>query len=191
MGLRVASPFTREPFKEWALGTGKQDCIQERLLEARPGEDRIAKITGKVPLREAFPDAVSAWRLKDPIEVGSGSTMLGANGGEFFLKFSDKETLAREQERILREHAIVIRDSEHLFYFNAFCKAFSLFDATADISEERIAPIDETEKESTGLRIPDRIIDHKDACIACHYLLPLPETLFCKVCGAWPARKTT
>eukprot|EP00122_Pirum_gemmata_P008013 Pgem_evm1s7374 len=40
---------------------------------------RMVHVTGKIPLREAFPESISAWRRKDPIEVGSGSRRLSVD----------------------------------------------------------------------------------------------------------------
>ena len=78
--------------------------------------------TGKIPLREAFPESFSAWRRKDPIEVGSGSTELSRP--TFWTDLISSEELEGEQKRILEQDAVEIRDSEHLWYYREFLKQF-------------------------------------------------------------------
>jgi hypothetical protein len=55
-------------------------------IELSPTFERVMHITGKTCLRNAFPDSLAAYRRKDPIEVGSGSTdfNLGKGGAAFF-----------------------------------------------------------------------------------------------------------
>jgi len=78
--------------------------------------------TGKIPLREAFPESLSAWRRKDPIEVGSGSTQL--SNPAFWTGLIDAAELESEQKRIAKEDGVKIRDSEHLCYYREFLKQF-------------------------------------------------------------------
>lgn len=78
--------------------------------------------TGKIPLREAFPESFSAWRRKDPIEVGSGSTELSQPG--FWTDLIGAEELESEKLRVAKDDAVTIRDSEHLWYYREFLKQF-------------------------------------------------------------------
>lgn len=172
LGLDVKSPYTEAIFKDWALSSlDKALCIGERELETKPGEQRILHRTGKLPLRDAFPDAFSAWRRKDPIEVGSGATILGANEGKYFSSLISADELLKEKERILHEDHLIIRNPEHLYYYRVFRKAFpSLSDNNS--------------------RLPRRgSRGDEGCCIACHFQLSRPTSDFCRVCGQWPARR--
>lgn len=77
--------------------------------------------TGKIPLREAFPESFSAWRRKDPIEVGSGSTELSTP--TFWTDLIAADELESEK-KLIAEDGITIRDSEHLWYYREFLKQF-------------------------------------------------------------------
>ncbi|GBG34482.1 Asparagine synthetase glutamine-hydrolyzing [Hondaea fermentalgiana] len=124
LGLKVTSPFTAPIFADWALSSlDKALCIGKRDLEAAPGEARQHRQTGKLPLREAFPEAISAWRRKDPIEVGSGATVLGKEEGRYFSDLINAEELLQEKQRLLREDKVVIRNPEHLYYYRVFRQA--------------------------------------------------------------------
>ena len=75
IGLEIYSPFTDPQFIEWAVNnTDMYDCVSDLPMELTPGpaESRVLHQTGKVCLRLAFPDSPSAYRRKDPIEIGSG-----------------------------------------------------------------------------------------------------------------------
>mmetsp|Transcript_10641 Transcript_10641/g.17368 ORF Transcript_10641/g.17368 Transcript_10641/m.17368 type:complete len:359 (+) Transcript_10641:539-1615(+) len=169
LGITVVSPFMEGCFKSWALeNLGKAECIGTRNLESFPNEEKTLRKTGKIPLREAFPDAISAWRRKDPIEVGSGSTLLSQNKGKYFSENKTSEDVEAEIKMILETDQVVIRDAEHLFYYRAFRKQFPDLENCTEL--------------------PRRVIGGEDSCIGCHFQLPFKDTLFCKICGAWPAR---
>ena len=183
LGLKaVASPFLEPSFIEWVTtSTSRADCITEMPIELSPTTERIMHITGKVCLRNAFPDSPSAHRRKDPIEMGSGATNLNVSkgGAEFFgslmlMPPSPEGQLLFEAERdmIFEREGVVIKDLEHLFYYREFLRCF---------------PSDCTglKKKGLGLDI-ERFV--ADACIGCGYQLRKPDDLFCYVCGAWPAR---
>ena len=85
IGLEVYSPFTDPQFIDWVVNnTDMYDCVSDLPMELTPGpaESRVLHQTGKVCLRLAFPDSPSAYRRKDPIEVGSGCCQ--ANLLEYF-----------------------------------------------------------------------------------------------------------
>lgn len=155
LGAKVVSPYLQQSFIEHALSLGKDACVGDRLIELYPGYPRELHITGKVCLREAFPDSLSAWRRKDPIEVGSGSTQLSKP--EFWENKTVEFTADPSQ--------VVLRDKEHATYYQSFSRVF-----------------------------PGGIVEHKktgsDPCIGCHHDLYSPKTLFCRTCGAWPARRS-
>ncbi len=148
LGVRVETPYADSAVVKFALGLSKADKVAV-----------YSRITwGKVLLRLAFPEATSAWRRKDPIEVGSGSTRLPT----FFRERIALETLEAEKERIEREDRIEIRDAEHLAYYRRFHRLFG---------------------DSPPL---PRYVG--DCCEKCGFQLPTPESTFCFTCGAWPAR---
>jgi asparagine synthase (glutamine-hydrolysing) len=165
-------------FSAWALGLSKAACIGERPIELCPAGERLVHQTGKLPLRGAFPRALSAWRRKDPIEVGSGSDKLGK--GWF------------ESEEAIRVHGIfpaplgtplgdaiaaarvVPRDAECQANFGAFLAAYPAVGRGVDLPANGPTPA--------------RRLGHVGSCIECGYALSRPTAMFCRVCGAWPAR---
>ena len=114
---------------------------------------------GKLALREAFPEAEARWRTKDPIEVGSGSRALG----RYFADRIPAGRFASERQRILEDERVEIRDPEHLAYYRRF---------RAVLGGDR-----------TGARFGP------NGCTACGYDLEDDRTLFCRTCGAYPARR--
>ena len=62
MGLISESPYMEQSFIDFAVTTSRADCVGERMIELAPGDERMLHITGKLCLREAFPDSPSAWR---------------------------------------------------------------------------------------------------------------------------------
>jgi asparagine synthase (glutamine-hydrolysing) len=185
LGLKAAaSPFLEPSFIEWVTtSTGRKDCISEMPIELSPSTERIMHITGKVCLREAFPDSPSAHRRKDPIETGSGATDLNVSkgGGVFFGSLLDMPPtpegqllFSQEAERLQREHGVAIKDVEHLYYYREFLKCFPLPDEPQGHM-----------KAGCGIDI-DRYSG--DDCVGCGYKLRDPTDMFCYVCGAWPAR---
>lgn len=91
-------------------------------MHAVPGTALETHKTGKIPLREAFPESFSAWRRKDPIEIGSGSTELSRAG--FWTELISTAELEAEKQRIATDEGVTIRDSEHLWYYREFLRQF-------------------------------------------------------------------
>jgi asparagine synthase (glutamine-hydrolysing) len=148
LGVEVKAPYTDPDVVRFATG------LPKRLKVAQ----RNGTTVGKWVLRWAFPECESRWRRKDPIEVGSGSTRLPA----WFAERTSAKRLAEEQERILNEDRVEIRDAEHLAYYQAF---------------RRQLP-GSLEKRSFGA----------DSCAHCGFDLPRSDSTFCTTCGAYPAR---
>ncbi|KAK9814684.1 hypothetical protein WJX72_009768 [[Myrmecia] bisecta] len=118
LGVHVSSPYLDEAVIKHALSLTKADCVAEHE----------GQLLGKMALRAAFPEVTSCWRSKDPIEVGCGSTELGARPwlnkrGYFDGKISDA-AFAREVATIAHNHEVAIRDKEHLHYYRAFREVF-------------------------------------------------------------------
>ena len=57
-----------------------------------------------------------AWRMKDPIEVGSGTTTLPSF---FNLRIDDSE-FEDKRKKYLEEDKVAIRDKEQLFYYEVY-----------------------------------------------------------------------
>ncbi|KAI1318249.1 hypothetical protein EDD11_006945 [Mortierella claussenii] len=167
LGLRLVQPYL-DP----ELIVFSQQCTREEKInyhdhpQDREWQDRLSgrQLHGKFILREAFEgEAFSAWRKKEPIEVGSGTTILP----KMFQESMDPEELEREQDRILTEDGIKIRDVEHLQYYRVFQKVFG-----TDLST-----------------YPEKLKrDGRDPCPGCGFNLTTPDQTFCVICGQWPAR---
>lgn len=163
LGMTAASPYTEASFIAWALSsTRKKDCVADDMpIELAPHTDRVPHVVGKVCLRNAFPSSGAAFRRKDPIEVGGGTSDLRLTN-YFDSHFSDAE-FELKKESMLLEDRVVVRDKEHLFYYQAFRKAFP-------------------EGLSDGPRWGS------DPCRSCGYQIQSLSETFCHVCGEWPAR---
>ncbi|KAF9314361.1 hypothetical protein BG003_004272 [Podila horticola] len=161
-----------QPFLDPELIKFSQQCTRDEKInyhehtQEREWQDRLSgqQLHGKFILREAFEkEAFSAWRKKEPIEVGSGTTVLP----KMFQESMSAEELQKEQERILSEDGIKIRDVEHLQYYKVFLKVFG-----RDVST-----------------YPAKLVkDGRDPCPGCGFNLTTPDQTFCVICGQWPAR---
>ncbi|KAF9292296.1 hypothetical protein BGZ68_008261 [Mortierella alpina] len=161
-----------QPYLDPELIAFSQQCTRDEKINYhdhpvdREWQDRLSgrQLHGKFILREAFEDeAFSAWRKKEPIEVGSGTTVLP----KMFQESMSAEDLKKEQDRILEQEGIKIRDVEHLQYFKVFKKVFG-----DDMST-----------------YPEKLKkDGRDPCPGCGFNLSTPDQTFCVICGQWPAR---
>ncbi|KAJ3053040.1 hypothetical protein HK097_005172 [Rhizophlyctis rosea] len=155
----VIQPFLHPDVIQFAL-----TCKKSELVGTCP---ETGKPLGKWILREAFPEAHSCWRRKDPIEVGSGTTHLP----KLFETLYDAEEVEREKARIWDEDRIQIRDAEHLHYYRIFRRTFWKEDS-------------EGRKWECGVERYG-----SDPCRSCGFQLQRPDQYFCVVCGEWPARE--
>ncbi|KAF9346086.1 hypothetical protein BGX26_002436 [Mortierella sp. AD094] len=161
-----------QPYLDQELIAFSQQCTRDEKInyhdhpKEREWQDRLEgrQLHGKFILREAFEEeAFSAWRKKEPIEVGSGTTVLP----KMFQESMSPEELKKEQDRILAQDGVQIRDVEHLKYYKVFKKVFG-----DDLST-----------------YPEKLTkDGGDPCPACGFNLNSPEQTFCVICGQWPAR---
>lgn len=160
-GLTSHSPYTEPTFVEWAVTkTVRADCIKTRPIILALGGEAIEHVAGKMCLREAY-ETVSSWRRKDPIEVGSGITVIGHD--PFWADLiSDQEHEAARADAEAR--GIVIKNKEHLANFRAFEKAGFL---DAHPKNSRLA---------LG-----------QGCVGCCF--KIGDATFCYVCGAYPAQR--
>lgn len=147
VGIEISSPYTDPEVVEYAVTLPRSAKIGEH----------DGTILGKMILRTAFPEAISRWRRKDPIEVGSGTTRLPT----WFAKRTSVQQFERERAEIRDSDRIEIRDPEHLAYYRVFRKIFG-----SRLSEPRFT---------------------SGCCAHCGFPLAHPEATFCRTCGAYPA----
>jgi asparagine synthase (glutamine-hydrolysing) len=106
LGVGVDSPYVSSSVREFAVSLGYEDLVGEYE----------GKLFGKRILREAFSSMLPkeiAWRLKTPIEYGSGSTALKHVAEE---SVTDTE-FERERERAATQDSVKLRDKEQCFYY--------------------------------------------------------------------------
>ncbi|KAJ3364764.1 hypothetical protein GGF31_008910 [Allomyces arbusculus] len=169
LGIRVVQPYMDARVVDFALS-----CDRPDLINTHDGAEH-----GKYCLRMAFPWVHSAWRGKDPIEVGAGTTVLP--------KLLAASTTTANLERGIRnakaQYGITIRDAEHLLYFQHFQ---AIFLDRPQLPTAATA-VELTEADARTRRVlPAR--HGSDPCRECAYQLQAPTQMFCVVCGAWPAR---
>lgn len=108
-GLGVKAPYLDEKLKEFAMGLGVEFKIGRRKGE----------LFGKWILREAYegmlPEEI-IWRVKTPIERGTGTSMLPS----LFEKEISDELFNERRKFYLDEDSVRIRDKEHLAYYEVF-----------------------------------------------------------------------
>jgi asparagine synthase (glutamine-hydrolysing) len=106
LGMVVDSPYVSPTIREFALSLGYDDLIG----------DYEGQRFGKKILREAFSSLLPreiTWRLKTPIEYGSGTTALKQLAEK---SLSDTE-FERERERAATQDLVKLRDKEQCFYY--------------------------------------------------------------------------
>lgn len=109
MGIEVRAPFLDPEVKKFAMNMDPRYNVQEERGE----------VWGKWILRKAYEDVLPPevrWRDKNPIEVGSGTTILPKFMAQ---KISDSE-FAAKKKKILETDHVTIRDKEQLIYYEAY-----------------------------------------------------------------------
>ncbi|KAI9338963.1 hypothetical protein DFJ73DRAFT_847292 [Zopfochytrium polystomum] len=207
--LRVVQPFVDPAVVEFAL-----TCDVADLLGPDPEEAGL--VHGKLVLRVAVPEAgPSRWRRKVPLETGSGVTPVGDAFAAAWNETSGEmgkgddaskspAALAAARRRVFDEDGIVIRDAEHLHYYNIFRAIFAEEEFTSradgmDGDEDRRGegrPVLEDAALWRAHQGTSRVAwkckalrFSTDPCIRCGFQLERPDQFFCKTCGAWPARE--
>ncbi len=113
LGVEVRLPYLAPQFKALAISLNV-------WLKVRKEKGRV---WGKWILRRAFENIVPpeiAWRVKAPIEVGSGTTILPAL---FAVRIPDLE-FSEKKRKYLDDDGVVIRDKEHFFYYEIYRREF-------------------------------------------------------------------
>jgi asparagine synthase (glutamine-hydrolysing) len=109
LGIGVDSPYASSSIREFAVSLGHEDLVCEYQ----------GSRFGKKILREAFASLLPqeiVWRLKTPIEYGSGSTAL-REVAEQSVSDADFE---RERDRAASEDLVKLRDKEQTFYYRMY-----------------------------------------------------------------------
>ncbi|KAA8498483.1 putative asparagine synthetase, glutamine-hydrolyzing [Porphyridium purpureum] len=75
IGCVALSPYTHPLFASWALQQPKSACVGEAPIIVHLGDEPQLHVTGKLCLRRAI-DTPSAWRRKEPIQMGSRSEIM-------------------------------------------------------------------------------------------------------------------
>ncbi|RHY95165.1 hypothetical protein DYB31_003503 [Aphanomyces astaci] len=157
LGLTVRSPFLDPRVVEFALSLGKHALVGDKTPVPN------GKTYGKLVLRQAFPEAFSQWRDKEPIEQGAGTSQLRLG----YFGDANVRGFHSRQRQLYQQHHVVLRDHEHLVYFEHFLAAFG-----------------------GSLDAVPKVRDGDDPCPACRFDLSSKDQDFCITCGFWPARTT-
>lgn len=162
-GITAHSPYTEPSFVAWAVAeTGREDCIGRAPIAVEHGGPVVEHETGKMVLRRAY-DTGSSWRRKDPIEVGSGVTIISEDPfWSGLISDADFEAAAAD----LRGRGFLLQSKEHLANFRAFEDAFGR-DGARHPTKKRL---------ETG-----------EGCVGCCF--EIGAATWCEVCGAYPAQR--
>lgn len=109
LGIEVVQPYLDSEVQKFAMNLDPRYNVQEERGE----------VWGKWILRKAYEDVLPPeirWRDKNPIEVGSGTTILPKYLAK---KISDSEFEAKKK-KILETDNVTIRDKEQLIYYEAY-----------------------------------------------------------------------
>jgi asparagine synthase (glutamine-hydrolysing) len=109
LGIEVKLPFLDPEFKDFAMKTDSGLKVRQEK----------GQMFGKWVLRKAFESLLTpelVWRVKAPLEVGTGTTTLPAF---FDARIADAE-FTRKQRQYLNEDKIKIRNKEHLHYYEIY-----------------------------------------------------------------------
>jgi len=109
LGIEVRAPFLDPDVKEFAMNMDPRYNVQEEKGE----------LWGKWILRKAYEDVLPPevrWRDKNPIEVGSGTTILP----RFMAKKIPDSEFEAKKKKILETDNVTIRDKEQLVYYEAY-----------------------------------------------------------------------
>ncbi len=150
LGMVSKPPFLDPEFKSFAFSTDPKLMIRSER----------GKTWGKWIIRKAYegllPDEI-VWRIKTPLEFGSGTTIFPK---VFSEKISDNY-FQEKSKKYLETDKVSIRDKEHLFYYEIFRSTFGV--------------PSEVFKDAEGKHCP-----------YCNSKGGNERSKFCKVCGAYP-----
>ncbi|MCP8306436.1 MAG: hypothetical protein H3Z49_04965 [archaeon] len=109
LGIDVKLPYLDPEFKSYAMNLDSGYKIKSEEHQ----------IWGKWLLRKAFegrlPETI-IWRVKTPIEYGSGTTVLT----DIFEKRIEDSEFEEKKQRYMKEDRVIIRDKEQLYYYGIY-----------------------------------------------------------------------
>lgn len=109
IGVEAHLPYVDPAVRELALSLSRDDLVGER----------DGQRFGKKILREAFADVLPediTWRVKTPIEYGSGSRALR----EFVANSVSADEFEAARVRIATEEGVSLHDKEQFFYYRIY-----------------------------------------------------------------------
>lgn len=161
-------PYMDDALVKWVLDTVvREDCIATRPIQLVYGGEFQDHITGKLLLRDAY-ETVASWRRKDPIEVGSGATVIGKDE---YWKDRLSDTEFEEEVEELKKHGFKISSKEYLINFRVFEKCFGRHGKDLDVVLGK--------KKRLGL---------EEGCFGCCF--EIGDATFCRICGCYPAQRS-
>ena len=115
LGIEAKLPFLDDEFKAFAMSISPKLKVHEER----------GRVYGKWILRKAFegtlPDTV-VWRIKMPIEQGSGTSNLPT----YFASRMSDDQFETQKQNYLEHDGVRINDKEHLLYYEAFKEKFGI-----------------------------------------------------------------
>jgi asparagine synthase (glutamine-hydrolysing) len=150
LGMVAKPPFLDQEFQNFAFNLDPKLMIR----------DERGKTWGKWIIRKAYegmlPDEI-VWRIKTPLEFGSGTTIFP----KVFAERISDDYFQTKAKKYLESDRVTIRDKEHLFYYEVFRSHFGI--------------PSEFFKDAKGKHCP-----------YCGSNAVYEQSRFCKVCGAYP-----
>ncbi len=113
LGMEAKLPYLEPNFKEFSMSLDPDLLVREV----------DGTVHGKWILRWAFKEELPkeiVWRVKTPIEYGCGTTILP----KLYDGWIGEEEFRHKKDEIHRDDNVVIRDKEHLAYYQIFREIF-------------------------------------------------------------------
>jgi asparagine synthase (glutamine-hydrolysing) len=113
VGIQAHLPYLDPAVRDFALTLSYDDLIVERN----------GRVFGKRALRDAFAGLLPAdiiWRIKTPIEYGSGSHRLQ----QFIIASIADDEFDAARVRVQEQESVSLRDKEHYFYYRIYRTIF-------------------------------------------------------------------
>ncbi|UCD26149.1 MAG: hypothetical protein JSV75_04395 [Candidatus Bathyarchaeota archaeon] len=149
LGMEAKSPYLDPEFKSFAKSVDPK-------LKIRSERGRI---WGKWVMRKSFegllPDEI-VWRLKHPIEYGSGTTVFP----KFFGEKISNEYFQEKGKKYLEEDQVSMKDKEQLFYYEIFKSIFGTPIKIFSKAKGKVCPYCKSKGDE--------------------------RSSFCRICGAYP-----
>ena len=149
LGMEAKAPYLDPEFKSFAFNVDPKLKIRSER----------GKIWGKWVIRKSFegllPDEI-VWRLKHPIEYGSGTTVFP----KFFEEKISEEYFQKKAKKYLEEDQVSIRDKEQLFYYEIFRSVFGAPLKVFSKAKGKVCPYCKSKGDE--------------------------RSSFCRICGAYP-----